>query len=77
MSETKQKVVLISASPKVDQDWAVSAFLARRGEEYLKSADVSAEVIQVRSTLLHHKTEQAFEIVQDADAVVLVSYNFV
>jgi len=72
MSETKQKVVLISASPKVDQDWAVSAFLANRGDAYLKNASVSAEVVQVRSSLMHHKTQEAFEIVQAADAIVLV-----
>ena len=72
MSEQRKNIVLVSASPKADQDWAVSSFLAKRGEQLLKDDALNVETICVRSTLLHHKTEQAFEAFQRADAIVLI-----
>ena len=72
MSESIKNIVLVSASPKVDQEWAVSSFLAKSGEELLKDKSLNVETIFVRSTLLHHKTEQAFETLQQADAIVLI-----
>jgi len=72
MSENKKRVVLVSASPKVDQDWAVSAFLAKHGETILEDERITVESIMVRSTLLHHQTEQAFESLQSADAIVII-----
>ncbi len=72
MSESMKNIVLVSASPKVDQEWAVSSFLAKRGEALLKDESLNVETILVRSTLLHRKTEQAFETLQKADAIVLI-----
>jgi hypothetical protein len=72
MSELTKKVVLVSASPKVDQAWAVSAFLAKSGEEKLSATGLSVETIKVRHALMHHETEQAFESLQSADAIVLI-----
>lgn len=82
MSESIKNIVLVSASPKVDQDWAVSSFLAKRGELLLNDktldfkaiADIAIDVktIYVRSSLMHHKTEQAFDELQSADAIVLI-----
>jgi len=72
MSESIKKVVLVSASPKVNQDWAVSAFIAKCGEEKLLSSGLSVETIKVRHTLMHHETDQAFESLQSADAIVLI-----
>jgi hypothetical protein len=72
MSESIKKVVLASASPKVDQDWAVSAFLAKYGSDKLQQTGLSVETIKVRHTLMHHETDQAFETLQRADAIVLI-----
>jgi hypothetical protein len=73
VSEISKKVVLVSASPKVDQDRAVSAFLARHGEaKLLLSDDLAVETVKVRQTLMHHETEQAFETLQYADAIVFI-----
>lgn len=72
MSESIKKVVLVSASPKVDQDWAVSVFLAKYGEEKLQSAGLSVETIRVRHALMHHETDPAFDTLQSADAMVLI-----
>jgi len=72
MSESVKKVVIVSASPKVNQDWAVSAFLAKSGEEKLQFAGFSVETIRVRHALMHRETDQAFESLQSADAIVLI-----
>jgi hypothetical protein len=72
MSEFVKKTVILSASPKLDQKKAVSAFLAKRGESLMKDANQKVETIEVRNTLLHRKTEQAFESLQSADAIVLI-----
>ncbi len=72
MSESIKNIVLVSASPKVDQEWAVSSFIAKRSELLLKDESLNVETIFVRNALLHHKTEQAFETLQSADAIVLI-----
>jgi len=72
MSDLKKNVVLLSASPKVDQDEAVSQFLALRGEAYLKEDTLDVQAISVREALLHHKTAEAFLSLQKADAVVII-----
>lgn len=72
MSEQTKKVVLVSASPKVDQDRAVSTFLARYGEETLLRNELTIATIKVRQTLMHHETELAFETLHNADAMVFI-----
>lgn len=71
MMEPKKSVVLLSASPKTDQDWAVSAFLAKRGLSALDDGQLDVRLIPVRHTLLHHETKDAFEAMQNADAIIL------
>lgn len=72
MSDCKKNVVLLSASPKVNQEEAVSQFLTRHGEACLKGDLLNVQVLSVRETLLHHKTEESFAAVQRADAVVVI-----
>lgn len=72
MSELMKKVVLVSASPKVDQTEAVSQFLAARGERLLAGEGLEVVTIPVRRALLHHETKSAFETMQSADAVIFV-----
>lgn len=72
MSHAIKQIALVSASPKVEQEWAVSAFLAKRGEEKLKRDSLSVTTIPVRQVMLHHETDAAFASLQDADAVVLI-----
>ncbi|MDD4311218.1 MAG: NAD(P)H-dependent oxidoreductase [Eubacteriales bacterium] len=72
MSESGKRVILLSASPKVDQSWAVSEILAKRGEMQLKNEQIDATLINVRHAIMHHETLPAFENMQEADAIVLV-----
>jgi hypothetical protein len=72
MSKSNAKSVLVSASPKVDQSWAVSAHLANYGEEKLHSVDLTVETIPVRHVLLHHEADHAYETLQSADAIVFI-----
>lgn len=72
MSEQSKKIVLISASPKVDQTQAVSAFLAARGEQLCSGSNIAVHTLPVRRALLHHETSAAFDLVQQADAIVLI-----
>jgi hypothetical protein len=68
----KKKIVLLSASPKTDQDWAVSALLAKRGERFLRDEQTEVLTIPVRSALLHRETEQAYAEMAQADAIILI-----
>jgi len=72
MNLTTKKIVLISASPKVDQEWAVSDFLARYGEKQLSSEHVETQIIHVRHTIFRHESAAAFEWMQAADALILI-----
>ena len=72
MNDFKKNVVLLSASPKVNQDEAVSQLLARRAETHLKNDPLSTQMISVRETLMHHKTDQVFSTIQHANAIVLL-----
>lgn len=72
MNETKKSVVLLSASPKTDQDWAVSALLSKRGLSALDDGQLDVRLIPVRHALLHRETKSAFEAVQKADAIVVI-----
>ncbi len=72
MSDLKKHVVLLNASPKVNQEEAVSQFLAYRGKACLKDDSLNVQVISVRETLLHRKTEETFLTVQQADALVAI-----
>ena len=71
MSESKRSIVLLSASPKTNQEYAVSEFLAKRAERQLQQEQIDVNLINVRHALLHHETQAAFEAMQRADAVVL------
>lgn len=68
----KKKIVLVSASPKADQDWAVSVLLAKRGESFLRDEQTEVLTIPVRHALLHHETEQAYAQMVQADAIILI-----
>ena len=72
MSRTKKKIALITASPKVDQEWAVSDFLVRYGEKLMSSERVETQIIPVRHTIMRHETAKAFEWMQAADAMILI-----
>ena len=72
MSETNYRVALVSASPKVEQEWAVSAFLAKYGESRLAHDSLTVTTIPVRRALMHHETDAAFAKLQEADAIVLI-----
>ncbi len=72
MSETIKRVVLLSASPKVDQSWAVSELLSKRGEAQLISKQINATLINVRHAIIHHETASAFALLEEADAIVLI-----
>ena len=72
MSDLKKNVILLSASPKVNQEEAVSHFMARRGEACLKDDALNVQALSVREALLHRKAEEAFLAVQQADAVVVI-----
>ena len=72
MSQTIKQIALVSASPKVEQEWAVSALLTKRGEEKLTRDSLAVTTIPVRHAMLHHETDSAFASLQDADAIVLV-----
>ena len=72
MSETNYRVALVSASPKVEQEWAVSALLSKIGEAKLSRDSLLVTTIPVRHSLMHHETASAFETMQNADAIVLI-----
>ena len=72
MSVTNYRVALVSASPKVEQEWAVSAFLAKYAASHLNSESLAIDTIPVRHVLMHHETTPAFETIQNADAIVLI-----
>ena len=72
MSIEKQKIVLVSASPKTDQDWAVSAYLSKRSESFLLDDNTDVSIIPVRYTLLHHDTAKAYAELSQADVIILV-----
>lgn len=72
MSETNYRVALVSASPKVEQEWAVSAFLAKYGESRLAHDSLTVTIIPVRHALMHHETNAAFATLQETDAIVLI-----
>ena len=72
MSESIKRIVLLSASPKVDQEWAASAFLAKYGESRLAHDSLSVNTIPVRHAMLHHDTDDAFASLQEADSIVMI-----
>lgn len=72
MSIEKQKIVLVSASPKTDQDWAVSAYLSKRSESSLLDDNTEVSIISVRHALMHHDTEKAYATMSQADSIILV-----
>ncbi|MEN6636494.1 MAG: flavodoxin [Clostridiaceae bacterium] len=72
MSESIKRIALLSASPKVDQEWAVSNLLAQRGESMLKNEQSDVVIIPVRHALTHHETASAFDLMQEADAIVMI-----
>jgi hypothetical protein len=72
MIENKKQIVILSGSPKVDQDWAVSDFLAKRGANLLRDESLNTVVIPVRHALLHRETDQAFSDTASADAIIMI-----
>ncbi len=72
MINNMKKIVLVSASPKTDQSWAVSAFLSKRGENILGDENTVVSIIPVRQVLLHHDTAKAYADLSQADAIILL-----
>ena len=72
MSESIKRIALLSASPKVDQEWAVSNLLAQRGEALLKKEQSNVSIIHIRHDVLHRETAVSFDLMQEADAVVMI-----
>ena len=72
MNETNKRVILLSASPKVDQALAVSELLSKRGETQFISKQIDVSLINVRRAITHHETESAYELMQNADAIVMI-----
>ena len=71
MNQTKRTIVLLSASPKTNQEFAVSEFLSKRAENQLQNEQFIVNLINVRHALLHQETKSAFEAMQRADSVLL------
>ncbi|NLI53148.1 MAG: flavodoxin [Clostridiales bacterium] len=67
-----KKIALVSASPKVNQNLAVSEFLAKKGESLLKDERIEPIVVNVRRALVHKETQDAFRSMAQADAIVLI-----
>ncbi len=67
-----KKIAIISASPKVNQNLAVSEFLAKRGESLLIEERVEINAVNMRRVLPHKETKNAFQTLANADAIVLV-----
>ena len=72
MSQSNSKIVLVSASPKVDQTMSVSSLFANYAKEKLHSSELTVEIIAVRNVLLHHETDHAYEALQNADAIMFI-----
>ena len=68
----KERVVILSASPKVDQSSAVSAYLATYGESLLVDEQTEVQIIPVRQALLHHETAQAYAAMASAHAIIVI-----
>ncbi len=71
MSAEKREVVLISASPRTT-DESMSEWLASSGEDCLKEECIHISRIHVRESILKGRTEQDFEIMLHADALVFI-----
>lgn len=70
MIESK-KVVIITSSPKVGET-STSEFLASLGMETMKSGNTQFVPIDVRKCFREKSTQEAFEVMRDADAHIYV-----
>lgn len=68
----KKRIVILSASPKVDQSSAVSAILAKHGKNLLIDEQTEVQTIPVRQVLLHHETAQAYALMASAHAIIVI-----
>ena len=68
----KKRIVILSASPKVDQSTAVSSLLAKHGERLLIDEQIEVQTIPVRQALLHHETAQAYASMASAYAIIVI-----
>lgn len=66
------KVALLSASPKSNQDHALSAYLSSRAAELIGSNAITISPINVRNSLIEGQTESAFKTMLAADAMVII-----
>jgi hypothetical protein len=46
--------------------------LSKRGETQFINKQIDASLINVRHAITHHETESAYELMQNADAIVMV-----
>jgi len=68
----QKHIVLVSASPKAKQDQSVSDFIAKRGDALLNGETVETHVINVRRALTRKETQDAFQALMQADAIVMI-----
>ncbi len=71
MSNQKH-IVLVSASPKAKQDQSVSDFIAKRGDTLLNGEVIETHVINVRRALTRKETQDAYQTLMQADAIVMI-----
>lgn len=65
-----QNVVLISASPRVDDTTASGALISMVSDR-IRSDNINKTTIDVRHSIIKHQTMQNFETIYNADAIVL------
>lgn len=71
MTDNTKNVVLISASPKINEE-SLSKFLLTFAEKQMAANGVHTEHVDVRESISKKQTEHNFEMMQKADALVLV-----
>lgn len=70
MSGEKKLVVFVNGSPKPKSEESVSEMLINMGQEYMNSQELRLETINVRQSLTHKNTEEDFNKLLLADAII-------
>lgn len=71
MSGEKKQVVFVNGSPKLKPEASVSEMLIRMGRENMASQALSYETINVRQSLTRKNTEEAYQKLLNADAIII------
>lgn len=72
MSMEKKMVVFVNGSPKLRSEESVSERLIRIGQKYMDSPELSFETVNVRQSLTHKNTEEDFNKLLNAEAIILI-----